>query len=292
MAAAVSAAAAVFGSTGWAPRPWRIECRRQDLERVGRFEYERVLRRPEVELSAGGIAVVLVLATFADRHGGSIFPSQETLARICRRSVRHVRAKLREATELGFLRRLSHGGGRPGRKRDGSAYRVTPARYELTLPRALAASRRQERETQRGSGRRGQVDLRSSQAPSGGAASFGTPTPAPSSPRPESRELEPSASDIEQVRSALGVPGLTSSQVESAMKAALARAPGNVGHPVRYALEVIRRNPAFFRPVPDVVEPRCATHGEQPATRCLLCGSEVVRPNAAWKAARERLRRH
>lgn len=280
----------MIGSTAWAPRPWRVECRRQDLERVGRFEYERVLRRPEVELSAGGIAVVLVLATFADRHGGSIFPSQETLARICRRSVRHVRAKLREATELGFLRRLSHGGGRPGRKRDGSSYRVTPARYELTLPRALAASRRQERAAQHGSSP-AHVDPRSSKAPGGSAASFGTPTPAPSSPRPESRELEPSASDIEQVRSALGVPGLTSSQVESAMKAALARAPGDVRHPLRYALEVIRRNPAFFRPVPEVVEPRCTTHSDQPATRCPLCASEVVRPNTAWKAARERLRR-
>ena len=264
-------------------RSWRAECRRRDVVQVGRFEFERALRRGNVTVSAGAVGVLMVLASFGDRHGRNIFPSQETVARVCRRSVRHVRAKLREAVEAGLLRRLSHGGGRPG-IRNGRRFRVTPARYELTLPVRLASDVI------------GATHPGHAPATTAEPSAFGPAAPASvgsgslAAPR-ESSGLVLDDEALMVIREAVGVPWLSAQQARAAVGAALTRAPGRVRHPLRYAAEVIRRDPAFFRPVPDVVEPSCPHHLEHPATTCLRCAAATTGPTQAWRRARERLRR-
>lgn len=260
-------------------RPWRPECRRRDVVNVGRFEFERALRRGTHDLSAGAVAVLMVLASYGDKHGRNIFPSQQTLATACRRSERHVRAKLREATDAGLLRRLSHGGGRPA-LRNGRAHRVTPARYELTLPPHLT----QHAEPQPAR----------SEHTAESAFYRVTPPKAPSGPRRQEGGLSGvvlDAAGLKAIRDAAGVPSMTEQQAHQAVDAALRRADGEVRHPLRYAAEVIRRDRAYFRPVPDVVEPPCPRHPEHPSTRCPACRSSRTGPTPEWRRLRERLRR-
>lgn len=263
-----------------ASRPWRPECRRRDVARVGRFEFERALRRYGHGLSAGAIAVLMVLASFGDRNGANIFPSQQTLATTCCRSVRHVRAMLREATNAGMLRRLSHGGGRPG-IRNGRRYRVTPARYELTLPPHLA-----DRVEESSTPAKRQVASAFPSAhrrPEGGGR-----LQRPGSGRPTGALDRDS---LALIRDAAGVPAMTEPQALAAITTALDRAPAEVRNPLRYAAEVIRRDRAYFRPVPTVVEPPCPRHSDHPSTRCPECASARVGPTPQWRRFRERMRR-
>lgn len=269
----------------WKPRPWRDESRRTDLRQVGRFAHERALRRREINLSAGAHHVASVLASYGDEDGRNIFPSQETLAEVCRRSVRYVRAKLRELTELGLVRRLSHGGGRPS-YRNGRRRRVTPARYELTLP--LGVSGDAKRPQGGGSRRQGPRRNRQSgdrRSPQKQPTEHDTQQP----PRENGSGL--SAQTVEQIRAALGVTTLSGQQAEAIVTAAVARAAGVVRDRIAYALAVIRSQPAAFLPAPDVTEPACPLHGQHPATRCPECADARSDPPPAWTQMRDALRR-
>lgn len=261
----------------WTPRPWRAECRRIDVRRVGRFAHERALRTADLDLSPGAHHVVSVLASYGDEHGGNIFPSQDTLARVCRRSVRHVREKLRELTELGLVRRLSHGGGRPT-CRGGRARRVTPARYELTLPTSLATDDTGRRSPAKRAG--GAIGRASSEAP--------VPTTAPQR-NAHDGELSPQV--VEQVREALGMASLSEQHAAAVIAAAVARAPGAVTNRVSYALAVIKSDPGVFRPTPDVTEPPCPLHPDHPTTRCPQCAAARSGPTPAFTQMRATLRK-
>jgi hypothetical protein len=275
----------------WAPRPWREESRRTDVRRVGRFDHERALRRPELEMSAGAHHVASVMASYGDQHGRNIFPSQQTLAKVCRRSVRHVRAMLRELTELGLVRRLSHGGGRPS-DRDGRRRRVTPARYELTVPAWLV-----DHEDSRTAGGDGGDAKRRRRADGGrpaarplAAAPVEPCEPAAHDTSRAARVGELSQDMVDQIRAAIGAAALSDQQARAAVDAAVARAPGPVTDRVAYALAVIRSDPATFRPTPDVTEPPCPHHREHPATRCPECAAARSDPPPAWRQMRARLR--
>jgi hypothetical protein len=162
-------------------------------------------------MSAGAHHVASVLASYGDERGRNIFPSQQTLAKVCRRSVRHVRAKLRELTELGLVRRLSHGGGRPT-YRDGRWRRVTPARYELTLPAWLA----DDTNSRTAGSDEGDTNPR---RPGAGGGRLGAPPPAATPVDPG----EPAANDagmtakagelsphtVDQIRAAIGATALS-----------------------------------------------------------------------------------
>jgi hypothetical protein len=259
------------------PRPWREESRRTDLVQVGRFAYERALRRPELGLSAGAHHVASVLASYCDARGRDIFPSQQTLAAVCRRSVRHIRAKLRELTELGLVRRLTHGGGRPS-WRDGRRRRVTPARYELTLPGWLV-----DRDGGDAPGRARQPD------PTGKS---GTATDLSQSADADGALPDRlAAAVVEQIRAALGVTAVTEEYARAALVAAVGRAPGQVANPVAYGLRVIASAPAAFRPTPNVAEPACPRHPDHPASRCPDCAAARSGPSEEWRRMRDRLRR-
>jgi hypothetical protein len=276
----------------WIPHPWREESRRTDLHRVGRFDHERALRRPELEMSAGAHHVASVLASYGDEHGRNIFPSQQTLAKVCRRSARHVRAKLRELTELGLVRRLSHGGGRPS-YRDGGRRRVTSARYELTLPAWLAddADTRtagiddgDTNPSQPGTGG-GRPDAR---PPAATPVDPGEPAAHDAGKTAKAGELSPHT--VDQIRAAIGATALSDQQARAAVDAAVARAPGRVTDRVAYALAVIRSDPAAFRPTPDVTGPPCPLHRKHPATRCPECAAARSDPPPTWRQMRARLR--
>jgi hypothetical protein len=270
---------------GWTPRPWREESRRTDLRQVGRFAHERVLRRPELALSPGAHHVASVLASYGDEHGRNIFPSQQTLARVCRRSVRHVRAKLRELTELGLVRRLSHGGGRPSH-RDGRTRRVTPARYELTLPLSMIDDTGPAHDD---GDRRGRPEPgRRDETTRGDAPQKQSVTRKGRQRQLKLAELSPRV--VEQIRSVLGVAALSDRQAEAAIAAAVARAPGAVNDRIAYAVAVIGSDPAAFRPTPDVTEPPCPVHGQRRATRCPECAAARSDPPPAWTKMRAALR--
>jgi hypothetical protein len=242
-------------------------------------------------MSAGAHHVASVLASYGNEDGRNIFPSQQTLAKVCRRSIRHVRAKLRELTELGLIRRLSHGGGRPS-YREGRSRRVTPARYELTVPAWLVDDE----------------DTRIADSGGGDAkrrrrAGGGRPDDRPSATAPVERR-EPATHDtgtaaktgelsphtVDQIRAAIGATALSDQQARAAVDAAAARAPGQVTDRVAYALAVIRSDPSAFRPTPDVTEPPCALHRKYPATRCPECAAARSDPPTAWRQMRIRLR--
>lgn len=281
MTATTTAAGDVSASMAgrvWTPRPWRAECRRADVGRVGRFAHERALRKADIDLSPGAHHVVSVLASYGDEHGGNIFPSQQTLATVCRRSVRHVRAKLRELTELGLVRRLSHGGGRPT-YRGGRARRVTPARYELTLPTSLTTD---------------DTDRRPPAKRTGGMTGKASPEPPAQTTTPprqahDDGELFPQT--VEQIREALGVASLSEQHAAAVIAAAVARAPGAVTNRVSYALAVIRSDPGAFRPTPDVTEPPCPLHPGHPTTRCPQCAAAKSGPTPAFLRMRATLRK-
>lgn len=97
-------------------------------EAVDRFHWVRVIRRIRFGRRRTGLrATVLTLASFANAHGGNVYPSVETLASATeqgRRTVLRHLALLRDVYRL--VGRISRGG---GRGRGGVA-----SRYQLTLP--------------------------------------------------------------------------------------------------------------------------------------------------------------
>jgi len=68
---------------------------------VMRFSWERELLASKASRRA--VTVGMVLATYANKDGGGIWPSQERLARECRSKPDTVRRGLQELEELGFI---------------------------------------------------------------------------------------------------------------------------------------------------------------------------------------------
>jgi hypothetical protein len=101
-------------------------------QRVGRFEWEHVIRSAQLAKPAGGRRpkaslplVALTLATYANPDGSNVFPSQGRVAKGHGISTDTVRRALRDLEALGYLLRV----------REATATRG--AEYVLTLPQAL-----------------------------------------------------------------------------------------------------------------------------------------------------------
>lgn len=108
-----------------------------ELEPIGRYEWERLVRRARLPKPLKLLA--LVLATYADPDGSRVRPGLPVLASVTGDSERNVRRLLATLVdELGLLRQVARGGGRGGKGR-ASVYRLTiPAdlldRLELLSP--------------------------------------------------------------------------------------------------------------------------------------------------------------
>lgn len=116
-----------------------------DIRDVGRFEWERWIRRCRLGFYQGATKdpkrwvrdstmhqVALTLATYGDLDGTRIFPSAERVALVCQLDVRTVRVCIGRLRDLHLLRmvaapRSPGRGGGPGR----------PAEYRLTVPSDL-----------------------------------------------------------------------------------------------------------------------------------------------------------
>lgn len=112
-----------------------------ELEPIGRYEWERLVRRALLPKPVKLLA--LVLATYADPDGSRVRPGEAVLASVTGDSERNVRRLLRHlADELGLLSQVTRGGGRGGRGR-AAVWRLTiPVdlldRLVLLPPRELA----------------------------------------------------------------------------------------------------------------------------------------------------------
>lgn len=108
-----------------------------ELEPIGRYEWERLVRRARLPKPLKLLA--LVLATYADPDGSRVRPGNPVLAWVTCDSERNVRRLMRVlVSELGLLQQVARGGGRGGKGR-ASVYRLTiPAdlldRLELLSP--------------------------------------------------------------------------------------------------------------------------------------------------------------
>lgn len=98
------------------------------LQPIGRFDWERIVRRIVMPKPAKYLA--FVLATYADPNGTRVRPGIEVLAAVTGdsdKTVRRLMGVLR--TEFGLLELTSRGGGRGGRGR--------ASEYRLTIPEDL-----------------------------------------------------------------------------------------------------------------------------------------------------------
>lgn len=94
-----------------------------ELEPIGRYEWERLVRRARLPKPVKLLA--LVLATHADPDGSRVRPGLPVLASVTGDSERNVRRLLALLVdELGLLRQVARGGGRGGKGR-ASVYRLT-----------------------------------------------------------------------------------------------------------------------------------------------------------------------
>jgi hypothetical protein len=94
-----------------------------ELEPVGRYEWERLVRRARLPKPVKLLA--LVLATYADPDGSRVRPGLPVLSAVTGDSERHVSRLLTTLTdELGLLELVARGGGRGGKGR-ASVYRLT-----------------------------------------------------------------------------------------------------------------------------------------------------------------------
>jgi len=94
-----------------------------ELEPIGRYEWERLVRRAQLPKPVKLLA--LVLATYADPDGSRVRPGLPVLASVTGDSERNVRRILAHLVDdLGLLRQLARGGGRGGKGR-ASVYRLT-----------------------------------------------------------------------------------------------------------------------------------------------------------------------
>jgi len=94
-----------------------------ELEPIGRYEWERLVRRARLPKPVKLLA--LVLATYADPDGSRVRPGLPVLASVTGDSERNVGRLLRVLVdELGLLGQVARGGGRGGKGR-ASVYRLT-----------------------------------------------------------------------------------------------------------------------------------------------------------------------
>lgn len=94
-----------------------------ELEPIGRYEWERLVRRARLPKPVKLLA--LVLATYADPDGSRVRPGIPVLASVTGDSERNVGRLLRHLVDdLGLLRQVARGGGRGGKGR-ASVYRLT-----------------------------------------------------------------------------------------------------------------------------------------------------------------------
>lgn len=94
-----------------------------ELEPIGRYEWERLVRRARLPKPLKLLA--LVLATYADPDGSRVRPGLPVLASVTGDSERNVGRLLRVLVdELGLLTQTARGGGRGGKGR-ASVYRLT-----------------------------------------------------------------------------------------------------------------------------------------------------------------------
>lgn len=94
-----------------------------ELEPIGRYEWERLVRRARLPKPVKLLA--FVLATYADPDGSRVRPGLPVLASVTGDSERNVRRLLALLVdELGLLRQVARGGGRGGKGR-ASVYRLT-----------------------------------------------------------------------------------------------------------------------------------------------------------------------
>ncbi|MFE9099892.1 hypothetical protein [Actinomadura geliboluensis] len=115
------------------------------IERTGRFEWERVIRRCRLGFYEGRTKdpkrwvrhaavqqVALVLATYADLDGTRVRPSIVLLARVCDLDERTVRVCVTRLRRLNLLEQV-----RPPRSPGRAGGPGSPAEYRLTTPSDL-----------------------------------------------------------------------------------------------------------------------------------------------------------
>ncbi len=230
----------------WGYPSWRPECHLRDLVLTGKFAWQRALGDVD-DLTAAAHHIALACAHFAAADGTRMFAGEKRIAAFCRRSVRHVRTQMRRLVAAGYLKRLTHGGGRPRRGQQ----RRYGARYELTLPARIAGGSPGE---QQRPARRNPVRTRPAAAP--GAS-----------------EIDPatvSAGLIDKLRDTLGEPDLTVDQATEITKSILSAAPDRVKRPAAYVLRSVQREPHRWRRTPTVGD-RCGIHPNHQAARCPDC---------------------
>jgi hypothetical protein len=99
-----------------------------ELVSVGRYEWERVVRR--VVMTKPIKLLALILSTYADPDGSRIRPGNDVLAAVTGDSEKNVRRILKVLREdFGLVQQVSRGGGRGGKGR--------AAQYQLTIPTDL-----------------------------------------------------------------------------------------------------------------------------------------------------------
>lgn len=98
-----------------------------DRRPVGRFEWERLLRRIVMPWRVKSFA--LLLSTYADPDGSRVRPGQRALAAIISTTDRTVRRLLDDLSAYGLIEQVSRGGGK------GHSGRT--AAYQLTIPTDL-----------------------------------------------------------------------------------------------------------------------------------------------------------
>ncbi|PSL08183.1 hypothetical protein CLV30_101150 [Haloactinopolyspora alba] len=231
----------------WGYPSWRDECHLRDLIRTGKFAWQRALGEVD-NLTAAAHHVALACAHFAAVDGTRMFAGEKRIATMCRRSVRHVRTQLRRLVAAGYLKRLTHGGGRPRRGQQ----RRYGARYELTLPAHLA--RDESRAQQPRTSRRGE-DVSPDPAPAVGDVNDPAAV---------------AAGLIDKLRDTLQRPGLTVDEGTEIAKSILDAAAARVKRPSAYVLTSVQRDPQRWRPTPTPGDP-CGIHPLQQAARCPDC---------------------
>lgn len=105
-----------------AAEPVPPEQHHPDVRRVGRFEWERSLRR--LTIGRPRKTVALMLATYADADGSNAHPGLDRLAADCESDERTIRRNLTHLVELGLLVR-TFSGSRAGRRQLADCYALT-----------------------------------------------------------------------------------------------------------------------------------------------------------------------